>query len=371
MLAIAGSHLDIVTDSPTRTVALHHRQKAIEGLENAFSKGSPSPDEAQLMLAASYLLAFQSGFLVDGFLDHILSIRGCATLSQLILSTERIETFIVQGSLHAKIMESTWHHLVRMDQEIALEALESVRDLGRLTAESHAHDIEKALLVQFTNVLRNLLHQDVISQEVLDQAEIVSNTLFMTHPYADTDPTPFGTWQPVLNPFVAPETFAEFDEIDWDNVMTPIEGANPIRSFNALMATMTILATWPQDAITHLFDASNTLGQIILVHFCAIRFIITPMTAPKDAMQMPARAIVEWIARLIERLMADDDVSVRQYIRWPQKILRCMQANVAKNPGLTFLDLRDVIVNDPGAFKEGRAVRSYKNDRPEAKMNKV
>lgn len=357
MLAIAGSHLDVVTNSPSTALALSHRQKALNGLNEALTRWPPSADEAHIMLAASYLLSFQSSFLTDGFLDHVLSLRGCATLSQLIMTHEMVGSFITEGTLHAKIMQDTWSHFVHIDQDIALESLVSIRDLGRLVATTDAHVLERTMLVQLVNTLRPLLQAEPASQRHIVRIPTISEREAMFVP-ATRVTTPYGTWKPVLNPFTSMDPLTTFEDIDWENILNPLDVVNPVKSFNALMSTMTILATWPQEEIMHLFDTSNQLGQIILAHFCAVRFIITPMTAPSEAIQMPARAVVEWIAQIISRLLSDDSFERRDLIKWPEKILRCMQANVAINPALTFMDMRDMIINDPGAFLEGRAMRS-------------
>lgn len=356
MLAIAGSHLDLVSNASSRTVALHHRQKAIQGLENAFTKWPPSTDEAHVMLAASYLLSFQSAFLTDGFLDHILSLRGCATLSRLILSSDTINAFIVKGSLHDKIMEEVWDHFVHIDQELAREALASVRDLGLLMAHSNAKPIERALVVQFLHTLRPHIHSHRSSQQPIVQSVSLSERATM-HRRSGENTTPHNSWQSSLDPFLSEDAETEFQSIDWDEILTPQEDISPVRSFNALMSTMTILATWPQEDIMHLFSPSNKSGQIILAHFCTIRLIMNPMTAPGDVMQMPARAIIEWTAQIIEQLLNDDGFEWDRYIKWPEKILKCMQVTVARKPGLTCMDIREMLLHDPGAFKEGREAR--------------
>lgn len=86
VLALSGSHLSLLVDDSKGIMALSHRQKAITGLDEAFSRWPPKAEEAHVMLAASYILAFQSSYLPDGFLDHVLSLRGCAVLSQAILT---------------------------------------------------------------------------------------------------------------------------------------------------------------------------------------------------------------------------------------------------------------------------------------------
>ena len=37
--------------------------------------------------------------------------------------------------------------------------------------------------------------------------------------------------------------------------------------------------------------------------------------------------------------------------------MQCMQACIERNKAFTLADVRDMLINDPGAFKEGRARR--------------
>jgi hypothetical protein len=355
MLALAGSHLDLHDRNPQRTLALQHRQKAIAGLEEAFTRWPPSANEAHVMLAASYLLSFQSNFLTDGFLDHILSLRGCASLSQLIMSHEMIGVFIVQRTLHSKIMENAFKRHPHVDQGLAREALASLQHLGHSTRD-HAQPIEKAMIVQLVETLRPLLRDDKVSKiDTVPTWDLTETTTgFMPYTWRTT-------WQPTLNPLLPMSQAVNFDDIDWNDLLTPLSTPDPIRGFNALMGTLTILATWPHEALMHLFDPNNTVGRIILAHFCAVRFIITPLSAPEEAMRTPVRAVVEWASNLVDSFESDTRKEWKKYVQWPEKIVRCMQANLNQNPGLTFTDMRDMIINDPGAFKEGRARRPKDN----------
>ena len=61
MLALAGSHLSLHVDEGVHSRAILHRQNAIQGLEEAFTKWPPKAEEAHVMLATSYILGFQSG----------------------------------------------------------------------------------------------------------------------------------------------------------------------------------------------------------------------------------------------------------------------------------------------------------------------
>lgn len=72
-------------------------------------------------------------------------------------------------------------------------------------------------------------------------------------------------------------------------------------------------------------------------------------------MRTPIKAMIDWTTKTIESIEDDADVQWTKYVGWPSKVLRCMQASVAGNKGLTFGDVRDMVRWDPGALKEGRA----------------
>ncbi|KAI0571359.1 Zn-clus multi-domain protein, partial [Pyrenophora tritici-repentis] len=210
MLALAGSHLAVQVDNPKTSLALQHRQKAIVGLEDAFSRWPTTAEESHVMLAASYLLSFQSSYMEDGFLEHFLSLRGCSVLSQFIVSSGN-------GGFLA----------------------------GHLLA--------------FTNPLLPM-NQD-----------------------------------------------STFQHIDWSAITTPPPGApNPIPSFIAFTAILTIFSTWPHNALVHVFDPTNQLGNIVLAHFCAIRFVLSPLSVPKNALRTPTKAVVEWFVKIIAAVDEDE-----------------------------------------------------------------
>ncbi|KAI1565860.1 hypothetical protein PtrEW7m1_009751, partial [Pyrenophora tritici-repentis] len=196
MLALAGSHLAVQVDNPKTSLALQHRQKAIVGLEDAFSRWPTTAEESHVMLAASYLLSFQSSYMEDGFLEHFLSLRGCSVLSQFIVSS---------GNGGFLAGHSTFQH------------------------------------------------------------------------------------------------------IDWSAITTPPPGApNPIPSFIAFTAILTIFSTWPHNALVHVFDPTNQLGNIVLAHFCAIRFVLSPLSVPKNALRTPTKAVVEWFVKIIAAVDEDE-----------------------------------------------------------------
>lgn len=358
MLALAGSHLAVQVDHPNTRLALQHRQKAIVGLEDAFSRWPTAAEESHVMLAASYLLSFQSSYMEDGFLEHFVSLRGCSVLSQLIIS-EGFGGFLAERrSLDSVGVDTTFRNFPEVDQELVCEALLSLQGFSDLMAGSGVHDIEKALVGQLVESLRYLLRSDVdpgsdntFTTPGLTEATTLSQTASPTSSSSDI--------VALANPLLPINQGSAFQDIDWANITTPPPGAPyPISSFKALMEILTIFSTWPYDALVHIFDPTNQVGNIVLAHFCAIRLILSPLTAPKNALKTPTRAVIEWSAKIIAAVDEDEGPGeFAQYVQWPRKIMRCMQACVEKNKGFTMADVKYILIHDPGAFREGRARR--------------
>jgi hypothetical protein len=361
MLALAGSHLGIQVENPKVSLALQHRQKAIVGLEHAFTKWPPTAGEAHIMLATSYLLSFQSSYMEDGFLEHILSLRGCSLLSQLILSEGLGGPFAVNMGLDSVVMDMAFRDFPEIDQELACEALLSLAGLKNLLEGEETQLIEKALVTQLIETLRCLLCGGKESTDGEETPDLMP-TCF-ADPIMDMDSgkspsststTPYGCLA-FINPLFPAGLDVTFHDIDWENITTPpLREPDPLESFKALMATLTILATWDHASLIRLFDSTNQVGNIVMAHFCAVRFVVSPLSAPKNAMTTPTKAVVEWMSRIIAAV-DEGEGEWGMYVEWPRKILKCMQRNVERKRGFTMGDVRDMLLHDPGAFKEGRA----------------
>ncbi|KAJ4369200.1 hypothetical protein N0V83_006285 [Neocucurbitaria cava] len=269
MLALSGSHLAIQVDNPQTTLALSHRQKAITGLEEAFTQWPPSAENAHIMLATTYLLSFQASYLPDGFVDMV-----SETAATPVSTDTSTEATMLEG--------------------------EAYKHCGAIHGE-----------VKFTN------------------------------------------------PLFPADLTLPFEDIDWDNITAPPSTSpDPVRSFNALMSTLLILTTWPYEEIAHVLSPTNQLGNVVMAHFCAMRAIVSPLSAPRAAFRAPVDAVVAWNAQFVAAVKDDEDVKWTEYVEWPKKIVRCLQACLAEKKNLTFRDLRSMVLNDPGAFIEGRASQS-------------
>ena len=378
MLALAGSHLAIQVENPKTSIALQHRQRAIVGLEDSFSRWPPTAEESHIMLATSYLLCFQSSYMEDGFLEHFLSLRGCSFISQLILDEGLRGPFSEQKNLGMIRMDTAFTNFPVVDQELLCEALLSIKSFSSLMTGSGVRSIEKAIVGQLIETLQCLLQSDVedlepeeafhSNPEYVEENDtsglpgsfaMLGYTKASTLPQMASRPNSPSDLYAFANPILPGDLGVVFDEVDWENLTTAPPGAPyPLQSFIAVMAILTIFSTWPHDELMHIFDTTNQLSNIVMAHFCAIRFVLSPLSAPRNAVTTPTRATTQWCSRIIAAIDDDESGEWAQYVEWPKKILRCMEACIGKHKGFTMEDVRDMLLRDPGAFKEGRG-RNY------------
>jgi hypothetical protein len=333
LLALAGSHSALKTPPASPLTTHSHRQKAITGLEAIFTSWPPKPEEAHVMLATSYLLCFQSGFVDDGFMEHVLSFRGCAFLSQLILTSDMPGPFTVQADMHRVFIHAQMNDFPALDQDLAREALTSLGNFAHFLKEP----MEIALLASLVETVRPLL----------TSAPNYTTPKPPTSSPAST--TPYGCFR-IPSPSHDSPTLDI--GIDWANItVTGSATPDPLRSFTALMASLMVLAQHPHEALLHLFDPSNQLGNIVMAHFLAVRFVVSPLSSQHTGIRVPVGAMAVWLERALDAVV---DAEWEAYVVWPRKILACIQANVKRKRGLDFGDLLEMLVQDSGAFREGR-----------------
>jgi len=334
LLALSGSHSALKTPAASthNTHTTHtHRQKAITGLEATFTSWPPQAEEAHVMLATSYLLCFQSGYVEDGFMEHILSLRGCAFLSQLILTSNMQGPFAVQADMHKVFMEAQMNDFPALDQDLAREALHSLGAYAHLLEE----DIETALLASLVETVRPLL----ISP---------THNTTLASPSSPASTTPYGCFR---IPSPARDCHTIDIGIDWANItVTGAASPDPLRSFTALMSSLMIFAQYPHEQLLHMFDPTNQVANIVMAHFLAVRFVVSPLSSRHTGIRVPVGAMAVWLERAVDAVGEEFE----EYVEWPRKILRCIQENLKRKRGLDFGDLLEMLVQDAGAFKEGR-----------------
>ncbi|OAK95765.1 hypothetical protein IQ06DRAFT_297323, partial [Phaeosphaeriaceae sp. SRC1lsM3a] len=77
ILALAASHLDVVSNANVAEQAIQHRILAVKSLNEALSVPPKSLIERDARMAAALALAFQSSHLQDGMAEFLTMVRGC------------------------------------------------------------------------------------------------------------------------------------------------------------------------------------------------------------------------------------------------------------------------------------------------------
>ncbi|KAL6153189.1 hypothetical protein ACJQWK_11624 [Exserohilum turcicum] len=345
MLALAGSHLALQVEKPKNDLALHHRQKAIVGLGEAFTRWPPTAEESHVMFAASFLLSYQSTFMEDGFLEHFVSLRGCSLLAQLIMAEGFTGPFVDQTNWNLIAVDSPFSKFPQLDQGLVHQALLSLKGFSPLVSQLGAHAIEKAVVCQLAQALRFLLHSNVDPKsEKLSEPDLPPANSLSPKYFAFT------------NPLLPADTATLFPDIDWDNITAPPPGAPfHFAAFKAMMATLTLFSTWPHEELVRIFDPANHLGNVVLAHFCAVRFILLPFTAPDNVLRNPAKAAVQWAAKIMAALDDDKSGQWAKYTEWPTKVIRCLYGCVEKNRAFTIGNVRDMLIQNPDLFRVEQA----------------
>lgn len=154
-------------------MALSHRQKAITGLEEAFTRWPPKAEEAHAMLACSYILGSQCVYLPDGNLDIYIALRGCALISQMIQDSHMDGIFSLQPELHYVGCELKPKGFPALDQDLVKDALHSLAGFSHVLCGGR--EIERALFAQLVESVSPLLiHSRCSSLQIsatLDQAD--------------------------------------------------------------------------------------------------------------------------------------------------------------------------------------------------------
>ncbi|KAF2116531.1 hypothetical protein BDV96DRAFT_598430 [Lophiotrema nucula] len=362
ILALSGSHLGLFINSPDGCMALSHRQKAIKGLENAFSRWPPEDDEVHIMLATSYLLGFQSAYMPDGLVDHILSFRGCSLLSKFILDNQVSGWFNVDPNMHTMWLELRLRNFPALDQGLARDGLQSLAEFAPLLSRPPAREIDRTVFAQLVECIRPLL----TPVDQLDPSNSPSTTPAESQQRisnaSSTSNSPPPLFPHINNPILPGEVAASFDglmsnEMELITQVPPEHKPQPLRAFNALMSSLLVLTTYPQDQVLDFLSLSDNISNIVLAHFVAVRFIVAPLFAPQAAMRTPIEAMVEWCEYITQAVEDDEEVKWTRYVEWPRRILATMRCCLDQKRGLTFGDLYNILTKDPAAFREGRMSR--------------
>ena len=118
ILGMSASHFELVTGEQVSCSALHHRILAIKGSNEAMTSPRCSGADADALLAACYLLAFQSAYMRDGLSEFFRTVRGCGVVSDQLRADKLPMSFHMSNRVYVEFMEQRLLDLPTIDEEL-------------------------------------------------------------------------------------------------------------------------------------------------------------------------------------------------------------------------------------------------------------
>lgn len=132
ILGMSASHFELVTGESISSSAMHHRLLAIKGSNEAMSTPRRSGAEADALLAACYLLAFQSAYMRDGLYEFFRTVRGCSLVSEQLRADKLPMSFHMSNRVHFDYMKERLQDLPVITEELIDGARDSLGSLEQL-----------------------------------------------------------------------------------------------------------------------------------------------------------------------------------------------------------------------------------------------
>ncbi|KAH7416621.1 hypothetical protein BKA64DRAFT_636026 [Cadophora sp. MPI-SDFR-AT-0126] len=155
ILAIAASHLELITGIDFQTTAIYHRIHAIKGSNTAISTKRQTGSDADALLASCYLLAFQSSYIEDGLQEFLQTVRGCSILSNHLMAENLPMTFILTEEDNFSFMEERLMYLPALPGDLIEGAKNSLAAVLPL--------LDRPVNLLFYQVLFNIIKAAAIS----------------------------------------------------------------------------------------------------------------------------------------------------------------------------------------------------------------
>ncbi len=118
ILGLAASHLELLTGADLSSAAMHHRVLAIKGSNSALQISNRTGSDGDALLAACYLLTFQSSYMKDGIHEFFTFVRGCSLLSNQLRDEKVPMAFFLTSSDHFSFMEKRLVDLPIINEEL-------------------------------------------------------------------------------------------------------------------------------------------------------------------------------------------------------------------------------------------------------------
>ncbi|GIK03862.1 hypothetical protein Aspvir_007937 [Aspergillus viridinutans] len=90
------------------------------------SQAPAEASDADAMLAACYMLTFQSSYMLDGLSDYIMMLRGCGLVTGLMRQRNLHGSFSIDANSHIKHMEAQFGRFPTIDSRIASDGIRSL-----------------------------------------------------------------------------------------------------------------------------------------------------------------------------------------------------------------------------------------------------
>lgn len=135
ILGTAASHLELITGDDLSSVALHHRVRAIQGSGEALTQKDRAGSDGDALLAACYLLTFQSSYMKDGIPEFFQFVRGCILVRNQLREENLPMAFFLAAEDHFEFMEGKLSNLPVINAqlldgaEVSLAALPPILEL--------------------------------------------------------------------------------------------------------------------------------------------------------------------------------------------------------------------------------------------------
>ncbi|KAH6716696.1 hypothetical protein BKA61DRAFT_572772 [Leptodontidium sp. MPI-SDFR-AT-0119] len=129
ILGLAASHLELLTGADLSSQAIHHRILAIKGSNEGLQLKTRSGSDGDALLAACYLLTFQSSYMKDGIHEFFQFVRGCALLSNQLREEKVPMAFFLTSNDHFSFMEKRLTDLPIINDELLESAERSLVEL--------------------------------------------------------------------------------------------------------------------------------------------------------------------------------------------------------------------------------------------------
>lgn len=263
ILGVAASHLELITGDDLSSVALHHRVRAIQGSSEALTQKNRAGSDGDALLAACYLLTFQSSYMKDGIPEFFQFVRGCSLVSNQLREEKLPMAFFLTAQDHFEFMEGRLMNLPLINSELLDGAERSLAVLPPI----------------FEHPVHFLFYERLI--QCIAAVRISSLEGNVTGPTFDTTLTKLGYFK-----------------------------------FISIYQTINLL---DNQSFMDFSDPTNTVSRILVGHFFAIQLMLLPILDREWAGRTkttPCRMNLDWVARINDSLPS----GMRHYVAWPTAV---------------------------------------------------